>query len=140
MFRFARFAPFVRHHGAQAVVQPIRGPEVKYTQLFINNEWVDSASGKRFVTENPTTGEPIAEVSEGDAKDVDRAVKAARDAFRFGSEWRSMDASQRGQLLNKLADLMERDRIYLASLETLDNGKPFSDAFNIDLELVIRYA
>lgn len=59
---------------------------------------------------------------------------------RLGSEWRSMDASQRGHLLYRLADLMERDRLYLASLETLDNGKPFSDAYNIDLELSIKYS
>lgn len=49
-----------------------------------------------------------------------------------------MDASQRGVLLNRLADLMERDRVYIASLETLDNGKPFNDAYNVDLELSIR--
>ena len=49
-----------------------------------------------------------------------------------------MDASQRGHLLYRLADLIERDREYLASLESLDNGKPFLDAFNIDLGLVIK--
>lgn len=128
----------VRHHGAQAAVQPIRDPEVKYTQLFINNEWVNSKSGKTFTTINPTNEKPIAEVAEGAKADVDRAVEAARQAFRLGSEWRTMDASQRGVLLNRLADLMERDRIYLASLETLDNGKPFNDSFNVDLELSIR--
>ena len=109
-----------------------------FLQLFINNEFVDSASGKRFDTLNPSTGEKIAEVSEADKKDVDRAVKAASEAFRLGSEWRTMDASQRGVLLNRLADLVERDRVYLASLETLDNGKPFNDSFNVDLELSIR--
>ncbi|WP_411025123.1 aldehyde dehydrogenase family protein, partial [Salmonella sp. s54836] len=50
----------------------------------------------------------------------------------------TMDASKRGILLNKLADLIERDREYMAKLETLDNGKPFNDAFNIDLPLVIK--
>jgi len=65
-------------------------------------------------------------------------VKAARAAFKLGSTWRTMDASNRGTLLNKLADLMERDRVYLASLESLDNGKPFNDAFNIDLSLTIK--
>lgn len=47
-------------------------------------------------------------------EDVDRAVKAAQAAFRLGSPWRRMDASERGQLLNRLADLIERDRAYLA--------------------------
>ena len=63
---------------------------------------------------NPATGEVITEVQEGDKQDVDEAVKAANAAFRLGSEWRTMDASQRGVLLHKLADLMERDRAYLA--------------------------
>ena len=49
-----------------------------------------------------------------------------------------MDASRRGELLNKLADLLERDREYLASLESLDNGKPFTDAFHVDLGLSIK--
>ena len=46
--------------------------------------------------------------------DVDKAVKAASDAFRVGSSWRTMDASERGVLMNRLADLIERDRAYLA--------------------------
>ena len=54
-------------------------------------------------------------------------------AFQFGSPWRTMDAAGRGELLNKLADLMERDRTYLASLETLDNGKPYAIAYAADL-------
>lgn len=47
-------------------------------------------------------------------EDVDKAVQAAQHAFQFGSPWRRMDASERGRLLNKLADLIERDRVYLA--------------------------
>ena len=69
---------------------------------------------------------------------MDRAVAAAKSAFALGSEWRQFDASERGRLLYKLADLIERDRTYLASLETLDNGKPYSASFTADLELVIR--
>jgi aldehyde dehydrogenase (NAD+) len=116
----------------------IPNPEIKFTQLFINNEWVDAESGKTFSTLNPATGEEIAKVQEGDKADVNKAVTAARTAFKLGSTWRTMDASQRGHLLYKLADLMERDREYLASLESLDNGKPYLDAFNIDLGLVIK--
>jgi len=117
---------------------PIPNPEVKFTQIFINNEWVDSVSGKTFATINPATGEEICQVSEGDKADVDLAVKAAREAFKLGSKWRTMDASQRGNLLNKLADLIEADRNYLASLESLDNGKPFTDAYYADLGLTIK--
>jgi len=99
-------------------------PEIKYTKLFINNEFVESISGRTFATLNPATEEVICQVSEGDKDDVNVAVKAAREAFKLGSTWRTMDASKRGQMLNKMADLMERDYEYLAALETLDNGKP----------------
>merc|ERR1719365_252344 len=119
-------------------MEPITSPQVKYTQIFINNEWVDSVSGKTFPTVNPTTGEVICQVQEGDKADVEKAVKAARTAFKMGSEWRTMDASMRGRLINKLADLIERDKVYLASLESLDNGKPFNDAYNIDLNRTLE--
>ncbi|XP_072038649.1 aldehyde dehydrogenase 1A1-like [Amphiura filiformis] len=100
-------------------------PEVKYTQIFINNKWANSVSGKTFGTINPTIGETICDVQEGDKADIDLAVRAAKDAFKIGSPWRRMDASQRGRLLNKLADLVDRDADYLSSLETLDNGLPY---------------
>lgn len=118
--------------------QPERKPEIRFNKIFINNEWINSVSGKTFPTFNPATGEKICDVAEGDKADVDIAVKAARDAFRLGSPWRRTDASERGRLLNVLADLMERDRVYLASLETLDNGKPFKYSFLADLELSIK--
>lgn len=113
-------------------------PEVKYTQILINNEWCNSVSGKTFPTLNPSTGEKICDVQEGDKADVDKAVKAAKEAFRWNSAWRTMDASDRGRLLNKLADLIERDREYLARLETLDNGKPYKDSLNVDLSSTLR--
>jgi len=119
-------------------MEPIRNPEIKHTQIFINNSWCDSVSGKTFSTINPSTGEVICQVQEGDKADVEKAVSAARAAFTLGSKWRTMDASARGGLLYRLADLIERDRQYLASLESLDNGKPFQDAFNIDLSLTIK--
>ncbi|KAH7643393.1 der f alt a 10 allergen [Dermatophagoides farinae] len=115
--------------------------EVKYTQIFINNEWHDSISGKTFETINPFTEEKLANVQEGDKADIDRAVAAAVDAFRFDSPWRQMDASQRGHLLYRLADLIERDQDYIASLESMDNGKPKTMAlFDVDLAIkVFRY-
>ncbi|XP_022100812.1 retinal dehydrogenase 1-like isoform X2 [Acanthaster planci] len=97
-------------------------PEVKYTQLFINNEFVNSVNAKTFPTINPSTGEKICDIQEGDKTDVDAAVKAAKVAFKLGSPWRSMDASKRALYLLKLADLLVRDKEYIASLETLDNG------------------
>ena len=80
----------------------------------------------------------IARVAEGDKADVDIAVKAASEAFRLGSPWRTMDASRRGELLNKLADLLERDAVLLASLETLDNGKPYVMSMMADVALSVK--
>merc|ERR1719507_2016876 len=119
-------------------MEPIRNPEIKHSQIFIDNQWVNSVSGKSFPTVNPATGETICTVQEGDKADIELAVAAARKAFSLGSAWRTMDASARGVLLSRLADLIERDRLYLASLESLDNGKPFQDAYNIDLGLTIK--
>lgn len=103
-------------------------PVIRFTKLFINNEFVDSESGKTFASVDPATENVICHVSEGDKADVDKAVKAARAAFKVGSPWRTMDASKRGQLMNRLADLMDRDKDVLASLDTWDNGKPLASA------------
>ncbi|CAH0763779.1 unnamed protein product [Diatraea saccharalis] len=97
-------------------------PEIKYTKIFINNEWVGSKSGKTFDTYNPHDGSVIAKVAEGDKDDIAAAVAAAKAAFHRNSEWRLLDASARGRLLNKFADLIERDQEYLSSLETYNNG------------------
>ena len=67
-------------------------------QLFINGQWVDAASGKTFATPNPATGETLANVAEGDAEDIDRAVRAARRAFEDGP-WGKMTASERGRII-----------------------------------------
>jgi len=102
--------------------------EIKFTQLFINGEFVDSVNGKTFAAINPSTGKKLCDVAEAEKVDVDKAVAAAKKAFALGSVWRTMDASQRGRLINKLADLIERDSDYLAKLETLNNGKPLAEA------------
>ncbi|KHJ42272.1 aldehyde dehydrogenase family protein [Trichuris suis] len=117
---------------------PVWSTEPKYVKLFIDNEWIDSADGSSFPTINPTTGDIICYVQEAKQKDVDKAVSAAHLAGKSGSLWRSLEPCQRGLLLHRLADLMERDRVYLASLETLDNGKPYVHSLAIDLELAIR--
>jgi aldehyde dehydrogenase (NAD+) len=90
---------------------------------------------------NPTTGEQIAEVSSAGKKDVDAAVAAAKTAFDANAPWRTMKASERGLLMYRLADAMERDIHYLASLETLDNGKPITASYwDVDFAIkTIRY-
>ena len=107
------------------------------TQILIDNKWVESVSGKRFATINPSTGEKICDVAEADEADVNLAVKAARKAFETRSPWRRMSASERGKLLNRLADLIEKHADDLAKLEALDNGKPYKVARAADLALTI---
>jgi len=72
---------------------PIVRPTPNYTKLFINNEWLDSASGKTFGVYDPTTGEKICEVAEADKADIDLAVAAASKAFDHKSEWRNIGPS-----------------------------------------------
>ncbi|XP_011795903.1 PREDICTED: retinal dehydrogenase 2 isoform X3 [Colobus angolensis palliatus] len=117
---------------------PTPNLEIKYTKIFINNEWQNSESGRVFPVYNPATGEQVCEVQEADKADIDKAVQAARLAFSLGSVWRRMDASERGRLLDKLADLVERDRAVLATMESLNGGKPFLQAFYVDLQGVIK--
>ncbi|XP_054243902.1 retinal dehydrogenase 2 isoform X2 [Indicator indicator] len=117
---------------------PTLNLEIKYTKIFINNEWQNSECGRIFPVYNPATGEQICEIQEADKVDTDKAVRAARLAFSLGSVWRRMDASERGHLLDKLADLVERDRAILATMESLNSGKPFLQAFYVDLQGVIK--
>jgi aldehyde dehydrogenase (NAD+) len=109
---------------------------VSATKILINNRWVESASGKTFPTINPSTGEKICEIAEADAADVDKAVAAARAAFERGP-WRKMPASERGRLMNRLADLIEKHADELAALESLDNGKPVTVAKAVDVAATV---
>ena len=95
-------------------------------QLFIGGSWQDSAAGRRFAVENPATEETLAEVAQGDARDVDAAVAAARAAFN--GAWSVQSPAQRGLLLFRLADLVDQHREELAQLITLENGKPIAAA------------
>ncbi|MEZ6136475.1 MAG: aldehyde dehydrogenase family protein [Pirellulaceae bacterium] len=118
------------------VTTTVPSPRVKHTECFIGGRWLPAASGKTFPTINPATEEVIAEVAEGDAADVHLAVDAARQAFESGP-WATMDARDRGRAMLRLADLMEEEIDELAALESLDNGKPISDARAADLPLAI---
>ncbi|XP_077285855.1 aldehyde dehydrogenase [Arctopsyche grandis] len=113
-------------------------PQILYTGILIDNEWHKSESGKVFPTTNPATGEIIAEIQEADKADVDKAVAAAKKAFSLGSPWRRMDASERGRLLYKLADLIEKNHVYMASLETYDNGKPYFMSHQADVVASVK--
>jgi phenylacetaldehyde dehydrogenase len=103
-------------------------------QLFINGQWADAASGKTFETLNPATGETLAHVAEGDAEDIDRAVRAARKAFEHGP-WSRMTPSERGRIIWRIGDLILEHAQELAQLESLDNGKPYAVALGADVPL-----
>lgn len=132
----SKIRPF-RLFSTAAIPAPQVNPSILYTGIFVNNEWHRSVSKNTFPTINPTTGEIIAEVQEGDAADIDFAVDAANKAFKLGSKWRTMDASERGHLLYTLASLIEQNQVYLASLETLDNGKPYATAYSFDVPAAV---
>ncbi|KAH7484382.1 hypothetical protein KRP22_005551 [Phytophthora ramorum] len=113
---------------------------VKQTNLFINNKFTPSSSGATFDTFNPATEEKIASIAEATTADVDAAVDAARAAFN--GPWRTMDASERGRLMHRLADLIEEHGDELAHLESIDAGKPSFLTRVLDVQAclnVLRY-
>lgn len=109
---------------------------IKYTDLFINNEWVPSVSGKRFKTLNPMDGSLLAEVAEADKTDVEHAVKAARSCYE--KVWKHVGPTARATLMLRLAELMERDADILAALDSLDNGKTYGMAKLVDIQACIQ--
>jgi betaine-aldehyde dehydrogenase len=102
-------------------------PNIRTYQMYINGEWVESATGKTFAVYDPSTEEAIAYVPEANAADVDRAVKAAREAFDNGP-WRSTTAQERGRILFKLAERIRQETAMLAELECRNTGKPIVEA------------
>ncbi len=106
------------------------------TRLFIDGKFVDAAKGGRFTTVNPANGEPLAEMSAGTGEDIDRAVAAARRAFRSGS-WSRMAPRARMEILYRFAALVDQHAESLAVLETLDMGKPIADVVGGDLPAVV---
>ncbi len=102
-------------------------------QLFIGGEWRQADDGGRFTTWNPGTGEVLAEVAEAKEPDVAAAVRAARSVAAPGSEWRRMDALDRGEVVARIGRGIRERAEALKRLETLDNGKPLREAA-IDIE------
>jgi aldehyde dehydrogenase (NAD+) len=108
---------------------------VRPAKLIIGGEAVDAASGETFTTFNPATEEPICEVAKAGAEDVDRAVRAAREAFEKGP-WAKMKPAERQRILWKLGDLVVEHADELANLETRDNGKPIFESRQVDIPMV----
>ena len=102
------------------------------TEAFIDGRFVPAATGRTFTDIAPRDGRPIAEVAEGDATDVDRAVTAAQTAFD-DRRWSDQSPKDRKRVLLRLSELIRRDREHLALLESLDVGKPIRDTLSVDV-------
>ncbi|WP_425045714.1 aldehyde dehydrogenase [Primorskyibacter sp. S87] len=100
-------------------------------QAFIDGRFVDAASGKTFDSVNPATGTVLAQVAEGDAEDINRAVASARRAFEAG-HWSRMPPGDRKAVMLKLADLIRKNLAEMALLDSLDMGKLITDAVTVD--------
>src|SRR5260370_39231462 len=107
------------------------------TKAFINGNYVDSASGATFDSINPGTGKLLARVAAGDTEDVNRAVAAARAAFRKGV-WANQAPKDRQKVLKRFAELIRANGDELALLETLDMGKPIGGSLNVDIPAAAR--
>lgn len=106
-------------------------------ELFINGKWRAPRSGKYFATISPSTEQRLAEVAEADARDVDDAVKAARQAYQ--SVWSRMPASERGKYLFRIARAIQEKARELAVVETMDGGKPIKESRDIDIPLAAAH-
>nr|GMC98101.1 aldehyde dehydrogenase family 2 member C4 [Ipomoea batatas] len=115
----------------------VKIPKIKFTKLFINGDFVDSVSGRTFETVDPSNGEVIARVAEGDKEDVDSAVKAAREAFDRGP-WPRLSGTERQKIMLKLADLIEENVDEIAALDALEGGKLFTEGKYVDVPSAAR--
>ncbi len=101
--------------------------------LFVNGQFAPAADGRTFVTVNPATEEPLAEIALAGEADVDRAVRAARDAFE--NVWGPMPGAQRAKYIYRIARLIAERAREFAVLETIDNGKPIKESRDVDVPL-----
>ncbi|HEU4784015.1 MAG TPA: aldehyde dehydrogenase family protein [Ktedonobacterales bacterium] len=107
-----------------------------HLRLFIGGEWRDPSGGEYFPTVNPATATPLIDVAQGTAKDVDAAVRAAREAF---PAWSGLSGHARARYLYALARQIQKHSRLLAVLETMDNGKPIRETRDLDIPLVARH-
>lgn len=110
---------------------------MKQYRLLIGNNWMDAENGKTFFSYNPCNGEQIAELAYASLNDVEKAAKAAYDAFKSGV-WSELDCDERSAYLHRVADIMERRFEELCHWEALDTGKPIRECRLIDIPLSIR--
>jgi len=109
--------------------------QLSSTNLYIDGEWVAATDGVTLETVDPATEEPITSVAAAQAEDIDAAVSAAREAFH---EWRDIDPAKRGRIVYRIGQLIRDELDDLAALESLDQGKPLSQARS-DMTGAARY-
>lgn len=101
--------------------------------LFINGEWVHPKSNEYLETVSPSTGEVLASIADASKEDVNLAVKAAREAFESG--WKNTSIEERSSILLKIADIIDENTMELATIESMNNGKPIRETSNLDVPL-----
>jgi aldehyde dehydrogenase (NAD+) len=101
---------------------------------FIDGKW--TKPGKTFASDNPASGDKLADITDGTAEDVNAAVKAARAAFK---SWSALSGYERGKYLYAIARAVQKHARLFAVLETMDNGKPIRESRDIDIPLVARH-
>ena len=97
-------------------------------KMFIDGEWVEGSTGKSVPTLNPSNGEVLAMVTEGNVEDVDKAIAAAKKSFYVTREWRDMDSQTRADILLQIADAIDAEKEDFAKLDCMDHGKPLREA------------
>ena len=105
-------------------------------QLFIGGQWRDASDGATFKTKCPADGEVLAECAQATREDVDDAVKAAWKAFET---WKNVPVNERAVILNKIADIIDENKEFLAMVESLDNGKPIRETMAVDVPMSAQH-
>ena len=105
-------------------------------QLFIGGQWRDASDGAVFKTKCPADGEILAECAQATREDVDAAVQAAWKAFET---WKNVSVNERAAILNKIADIIDENKEFLAMGESLDNGKPIRETMAVDIPLSAQH-
>ena len=105
-------------------------------KLFINGEWRDASDGQTVKTYSPVDGSLLAEVAEATKEDVDAAVSSAREAFKT---WKNSTVKERAKILNQIADIIDANTELLATVETMDNGKPIRETMAVDVPLAAEH-
>ena len=108
----------------------------KSYKMFINGEWIDSSNGVMVKSYAPYNNELLSEFPDASESDIDFAIKSAKEAFKT---WRKTTVKERARILNKIADIIDENKDLLATVETMDNGKPIRETKLVDIPLAATH-